>query len=212
MTPREMLDTILKTYSEGDYYEEVKSAKEEFFSRAGKVAEGSELFEGQMKAFLDWFLFDRPLNGVDLCPVKMYLFDKKNDLNTYERSVVEGITNSIHSIFEYLKVRGADVYVKDMVTREKYVIENSEITMGFTKGDIFEGRLIPFEDKVTFGESFIFHPTTCRSFIKKQIKQIKYLDQKQRLRLIHKLSIMKLKTKQYAHIDAKHIYTDKPIF
>ncbi len=212
MTPKDVLDKILRTYSEGKYYEEVKAAKEEFFSRAGKVAEGSELFEGQMLAFLDWYLFDRPLDGFDLCPVKMYLFEHSKTLSEEDRSIAEGITNSIHSIFEYLKLRGNDVYVKDMVTQEKYVIENSEITMGFTKGDIFEGRLIPFEDKLVFGESFIFHPTTCKSFIKKQIKQIKYLDQKQRLRLIHRLSIMKLKTKQYAHIDEKHIYTEKPIF
>ncbi len=212
MTPNDVLEKILKTYSEGKYYEEVKSAKDEFFTRAGKVAEGSELFEGQMRAFLDWYMFDRPLNGVDLCPVKMYLFEFGKTMDPAERGLVEGITNSIHSIFEYLKLRGHDVYVKDMVTKEKYVIENSEITMGFTKGDVFEGRLIPHDDKLTFGESFIFHPTTCKSFIKKQIKQIKYLDQKQRLKLIHKLSIMKLKTKQYAHIDEKHIYTDKPIF
>jgi len=73
MTPNDVLEKILKTYSEGKYYEEVKSAKDEFFTRAGKVAEGSELFEGQMRAFLDWYMFDRPLNGVDLCPVRRWI-------------------------------------------------------------------------------------------------------------------------------------------
>ncbi len=206
------LERILKKYSEGNFYDEVKTAKAEFFNRAGKVAEGSDLFESQMKAFLDWYLFDRPLNQFDLCPVKMYLFEEGKNLPEEERLVFDGITRSIHSIFEFLKLKGNDVYVKDMVTGQKYVIEDSEIRHGFSKGDIFEGRLIPYGDRYVFGESFVFHPLSSKSFIKKQIKQIRYLDEKQRLRLIHKLSIMKLKTHQYSHIDAKHIYTENPVF
>jgi hypothetical protein len=161
---------------------------------------------------LDWYLFDRPLNGVDLCPVKMFMFEEGKGLSEDQKSVFEGITRSVHSIFEFLKLKGSDVYIKDMVTGEKYVIEDSEIRHGFSKGDIFEGRLIPFKDRYVFGDSFVFHPLSSKSFIKKQIKQIKYLDEKQRLKLIHKLSIMKLKTHQYSHIDVKHIYTETPVF
>ena len=212
MRVEDALEIILKKYSEGDFYNEVKAAKEEFFNRAGKVAEGSDLFEGQMKAFLDWYLFDRPLNQFDLCPVKMYLHEDGKKLIEEDRAVFEGITRSIHSIFEFLKIKGSDVYVKDMITNEKYVMEDSAIRDGFSKGDIFEGRLIPSGDRYVFGESFVFHPQSSKSFIKKQIKQIKYLDDKQRLRLIHKLSIMKLKTHQYSHIDVKHIYTESPVF
>jgi CRISPR/Cas system-associated exonuclease Cas4 (RecB family) len=203
---------ILEKYSKGEFYEEVKKAKEEFLSRAGKVAEGSDLFESQMKAFLDWYLFDRPLNKYGLCPVKMYLFEEAKTLSDQEKKIFEDITKSIHSLFEFLKTKKTDVYIKDMVTGEKYVIEDSEILHGFTKGDIFEGRLIPFCEKYIFGESFVFHPVSCKDFIKKQIKQIRYLDEKQRLKLLHRLSIMKLKTHQYAHIDARDIYTETPLF
>jgi len=203
---------ILEKYSREDFYEEVKKAKEEFFSRAGKVAEGSDLFETQMKAFLDWYLYDRPLNKYGLCPVKMYLFEEGKTLEENEKKVFEDVTKSLHSLFEFLKMKKSDVYIRDMVTGEKYVIEDSEILHGFSKGDIFEGRLIPFNEKFIFGDSFVFHPVNCKSFIKKQIKQIRYLDEKQRLKLLHRLSIMKLKTHQYAHIDAKHIYTEKPLF
>ncbi|MEO5667187.1 MAG: hypothetical protein ABIR96_03935 [Bdellovibrionota bacterium] len=212
MRVEDALERILRKYSEGNFYNEVKAAKEEFFNRAGKVAEGSDLFEGQMKAFLDWYLFDRPLNEFDLCPVKMYVHEEGKAVTEEEKSVFEGITRSIHSIFEFLKIKGNDIYVKDMVTAEKYIIEDSMIREGFSKGDVFEGRLIPQGDRYVFGESFIFHPLSSKPFIKKQIKQIKYLDEKQRLRLIHKLSIMKLKTHQYSHIDAKHIYTETPVF
>lgn len=203
---------ILEKYSRDDFYDEVKSAKEEFFNRAGKVAEGSDLFEGQMKAFLDWYLYDRPLNKHGLCPVKMFLFEESKNLSDEEKILFEEISKSTHSLFEFLKLKKSDVYIKDMVSGEKYVIEDSEILHGFSKGDIFEGRLIPFSKKYIFGDSFVFHPISCKGFIKKQIKQIRYLDEKQKLKLMHRLSIMKLKTHQYAHIDVKHIYTETPLF
>jgi hypothetical protein len=212
MTIQPYLDRILEKYSEGRRYDEVRKAKEEFFARAGKVAEGSELFESQMRAFIDWYLFDRPLDGVDLCPVKMFIFEFEKELAPEEVEIFREITKSVHSLYEFLKIRGDDVYLKDLITGEKYVVEESEINRGFTKGDIFEGRLIRFQNRYVFGGSFVFHPQDVRSFIKKQIKTIRYLDDKQRLKLLHRLSTMKLKTEQYSHIDVKFIYTEKPLF
>jgi hypothetical protein len=212
MRVEDFLDRVLKKYTEGEYYEEVKEAKVEFFTRAGKVAEGSDLFETQMKAFLDWYLFDRPLKKYALCPVKMYVFEEGKNMPEEEHKIFEKIGESVHSLFEFLKIKRSDIYVKDMVSGEKYIIEDSNIQHGFSKGDIFEARLIPFADRYVFGESFVFHPVSCKKFIAKQIKQIRYLDEKQRLKLLHRLSIMKLKTYQYSHIDVKHIYTETPVF
>lgn len=212
MTIQPYLDRILETYSQGSRYHEVRKAKEEFFQRAGKVAEGSEMFEHQMQAFIDWYLFDRTLEGVDLCPVKMFVFEFDQKLPPEEAEIYREITKSVHSLYEFLKIKGNDVYLKDMVSGEKYVVEESEITKGFTKGDIFEGRLIRFQNRYVFGGSFIFHPQEVRSFIKKQIKAVRYLDAHQRLKLLHRLSVMKLKTEQYSHIDVKFIYTEKPLF
>lgn len=206
------LNQILQRYSEGPYYDEVKRAKEEFFLRAGQVAEGSDKFETQMESFLDWYLFDRPLEKHDLCPVKLFVIQYGEKLDPEDRAIFDEISRSRHSLFELLKVKNNDVYIKDLFEGEKYIIEESEINEGFTKGDIFEGRLIPFRGRLVFGKSFVFHPRDCRSYINKSIKRIKYLDEKQRLRLIHHLASMRLKLDQYPHIDAVHIYTENPAF
>jgi hypothetical protein len=211
-TLQEFLDRILTTYSTGTRYEEVRRAKDEFFHRAGKVAEGSDAFEQQMKSFVDWYLFDRPLDGADLCPVKMFVVENKNTLPPEELQIFTDLTKGIHSIFEYLKMKGNDVYLKDLFSKENYVVEDSEINRGFTKGDVFESRLIRFKDRFVFGGSFVFHPIDCKSYIRKQIKKIRYQDYAQRLKLIHRLATMRLKTEQYAHIDVKFIYTDQPMF
>jgi hypothetical protein len=211
-TLQEFLDRILQAYSTGSRYDEVRKAKEEFFHRAGKVAEGSDAFEQQMKCFVDWYIFDRNLEGADLCPVKMFVVENKNTLPPEELKIFTDLTKGVHSIFEFLKMKGNDVYLKDLFSGENYVVEDSEINRGFTKGDVFESRLIRFNDRYVFGGSFVFHPVDCKSYIRKQIKRIRYQDYSQRLKLIHRLATMRLKTEQYSHIDVKFIYTDQPMF
>lgn len=212
MSIKSYLDRILKSYSEGTYYEQVKRAKEEFFDRAGRVAEGSENFDSQMDAFLDWYLFDRPLDTAEIAPVKMFVLEHAKELSIEDARVFEDLGKSRHSLFELLRVKNADVYVKDLFDGEKYIVEESDINQGFSKGDVFEGRLIHFMDKLVFGSSFVFHPRECKSFIGKEIKRIRYLDEKQHLKLLHKLACMKLKVEQYPHISVEHIYTETPLF
>jgi hypothetical protein len=109
-------------------------------------------------------------------------------------------------------VRDEDIYLKDLVSNEKYIVEESEISKGFTKGDVFEARLLKYKDRLVFGNSFTFHPREVRGFILKQIKQVRYLDVTHKLKLFQRLSSMRLKTDQYPHIDVKHIYTETPVF
>ncbi len=212
MSIRMYLDRILEVYSQGVYYEEVKTAKEEYFDRAGRVAEGSEKFEIQMKAFLDWYLFDRPLIKAEIAPVKMFVLEQVDKLPSDEKEIYAELSKSVHSLFELLKVKQSDIFVKDLFDGEKYVVEESDINKGFNKGDIFESRLIKYRDKLVFGNSFIFHPSDTRDFILKQIKAVKFQDPKQRLKLMHRLAGMKLKVEQYTHIHVKHIYTETPLF
>jgi len=209
---RRYLDKVLEAYSVGPFYEEVKAARADYFDRAGRVAEGSEKFELQMNAFLDWYLFDRPLNKAQIAPVKLFVLEHLGKLPEEEREIFTNLTKSVHSLFELLKVKNTDVYVKDLFDGEKYVVEESDINKGFNKGDIFEGRLIKLRDHLVFGTSFVFHPSEVKAYIVKQIKTEKFQDMKQRLKLIHRLATMKLKLEQYAHIDIKHIYTDTPVF
>ena len=114
-------------------------------------------------------------------------------------------------MFELMKIKGSDLYVRDLFDKEKYVIENFELSGGFTKGDIFQARLLKIEDRYVFNNAFVFHPQEAKRFIQKQIKKVRYLKDSHRSKLLHALSAMKVKTEQYAHIDVKHIYSDEPI-
>lgn len=211
MLVEDFIGRVVEFYSSGEYYEEAKKAKEEFFQVSGKVAEGSDQFESKMNSFLDWYVFERPLSDQELAPIKAYVIDEKNSLSSQELAIYEELAKSRNSMFELLKIKNNDLYVRDLFDREKYVIEGFELAGGFTKGDIFQARLLKLEDRYVFNNAFVFHPQEAKKFIQKQIKKVRYLKDSHRSKLLHALSAMKVKTEQYSHIEVKHIYSDEPI-
>ncbi|MCB0384298.1 MAG: hypothetical protein KDD43_02820 [Bdellovibrionales bacterium] len=120
-----------------------------------------------------------------------------------------------HSIFEFLKTKNGDVFVKDLFANEKLVIKNSSVTIGFEKDQLFEARLIPVDDSFIFTQSFCFHPPNAAKYILKEIKRVRKIkdeDERRRERemLIMKLFKMRYKFEQYRHVDIKEIYTNEP--
>ena len=72
------LDRVIEEFCTGEYYREVYNARREYFEKAGKVSEDDSEFEQRMCIFMDWYIFDRDLPGVDLPPIKFY-FRKNKD-------------------------------------------------------------------------------------------------------------------------------------
>ena len=65
-----LLDRLAERYSEREHKLEAMRAREEYFDRAGKVFDDdTELFEGRMASFLEWYVLERPLAGIGLTPV-----------------------------------------------------------------------------------------------------------------------------------------------
>lgn len=208
----EQLDLILKTYSSGPYYDEIRRAKEDFFNRVGNVAEGTEAFEPFMNSFIDWYLFERPLSDLQKTPVQAYYDGPAQNLPEEDREVFRRLTQSLHSIFELKQIKGRDVTVADLYSGKKYFVEESDVHHGFSKGDLFEARIIQLGDRYIFGRSFHFHPQKVATFIKDKVKQTKSLEPTQQKRLLYSLASMKNKIEQYPHLDVSHIYSEKPLF
>lgn len=69
------LEPIVEEFTTGEYYREVYNAKQEYFDKAGVVYEDDVEFEQRMCIFMDWYIFERDLPGVDL--PHQILFSKK---------------------------------------------------------------------------------------------------------------------------------------
>ena len=203
------LEPIIEEFTTGEYYREVYNAKQEYFDKAGVVYEDDPEFEQRMCIFMDWYIFDRDLPGVDLPPIKYYFRKNKDKFTNEELNIYRDFCSTIHSIFRLKRNSwfGKGLVVLDLFSNKTYTVTDSEINRGFARGDIFEARLIPFKGNWEFSRGFCFHPVEMVSFILREIKKVRFQDKSRQTKLILQLAAMKLKQLRFQHIDIKHIYT-----
>ncbi len=206
------LEPVIEMFTTGEYYQQVFLAKQEYFEKAGIVYEDDDEFENRMCTFMDWFLFDRDLPGIDLPPIKYWFRLKKDSFSAEDQNIYKDFCNTIHSVFYLQKVKDKAVYVKDLFSKKNHEVTDSDINVGFVRGDLFEARLIPFKGSCEFSRGFCFHPAEMEKFILGEIKKVRYQDRGRQTKLILQLASMKLKHNRYQHINIKHIYTFDPKF
>ena len=72
------LDPVIQQFTTGEHYKGLFEAKKEYFERAGIVYEDDAEYENRMTTFLDWYIFDRPLPGIDLPPIKYFYHNSRD--------------------------------------------------------------------------------------------------------------------------------------
>lgn len=83
------LEPLIEEFTTGEYYREVYNAKQEYFEKAGIVYEDDLEFEERMCMFMDWYLFDRDLPGVDLPPIKFYFRKTKTSFQVKNSTFIK---------------------------------------------------------------------------------------------------------------------------
>jgi len=208
MMYQKYLDPIVEEFTTGSYYPEVYKAKHEYFEKAGIVYEDDPEFEQRMCIFMDWYLFERDLPGVDLPPIKWFFRKQKESLPSDELGIYGDFCRTIHSIFRMKRDAwiGKGLVVQDLFSRKTYTVQDADLNQGFTRGDIFEARLIPFRGGYEFSRGFCFHPVEMSSFIEKEIHKVRHQDRVRQTKLILQLAAMKLNHLRFEHIDIREIY------
>ena len=209
-----LIDNLMTHFTAEPYDEEVGKAKSEFFELAGIFDEDESQFEMKMAQFVDWYIFTRKINQHDLSPIEFAVKDTSFSISEELEPFYNNLADNRHSLFEFLKLKGTDLHIRDLFSGYKYVIKKSEMTAGFNKGEYFEARLVPHEDNLVFTKSFCFHPPQASKFILKEIKRINKIPQGserdfEREAFILKLFKMRYKHEQYQHVDLSEIYSNE---
>jgi hypothetical protein len=208
MNQDQLMEKLLNYFTSADYREEVIQAKRDFFEDVGLVGDETAYYEMRMSQFLDWYLFTRELSKTHLPPVQYAIENNLLSGPDFDDDMIEGFSKCHHSLFEFIKVRGTDVIVRDLFTGSKIELRDSQVTSGFNSDEIFETRVIPLRDNFVFAKGFCFHPAEAKSFILKEIKKVKHLDMSQKEALMFRLLKMRYKFEQYKHIRLEYIYTN----
>lgn len=203
------LEPVIEEFTTGEFYREVYNAKQEYFDKAGVVYEDDPEFEQRMSIFMDWYIFDRDLPGVDLPPIKYYFRKNKDRFSSEDLNIYRDFCLTLHSIFRLRRFTWdkKGLVIRDLFSAKSHTVEDSEINRGFARGDIFEARVIPFRGRFEFSRGFCFHPNEMESFILGEVKKVRFQDKTRQTKLILQLASMKLKHLRFPHIDIRHIYT-----
>jgi hypothetical protein len=206
-----LVEKLMNHFAGEKFAGEVSEAKHEFFDRAGILDEAANDFEMKLAQFVDWYLFSRPQKKEGQAPVSLAVGIMNGQLSEDDRKALDNLKNNIHSLFEFLKVKGEDVYVRDVFTRLKYIIIKSPITVGFSRDELFEARLIPQDESFQFGKAFCFHPPPVTKIILKEVKKVKKLPASEKdaakEALLVRLFKLRYRFEQYKHVDVREIYS-----
>jgi hypothetical protein len=206
----DLFDRLILFFTSDHFKTEVVSAKKEFFDEAGVVDEESQVFEMRMTQFLEWYLFTRTLKEANLTPAVYALQLSEFEMTSEERPVFESLATTRHGLFEFLKIRGDDIHIKDLWLGKKIVIRDSPINIGFNREEIFDARLIPEGEGFCFARAFCFHPGEAAKYILGEIKRIHKLENPaEEEAFMLRLLKMRYKYEQYRHLKLEYVYTNE---
>jgi hypothetical protein len=206
----ELIDRLILFFTSEKFSSEVAAGKKEFFDESGVVDEENHFFEMRMTQFLEWYLFTRKLSQIGQSPAVYCLELPDFEMTALERTAFENLATARHGLFEFLKIRGEDIYIKDLWLDKKIVIRNSPINIGFNRDEIFDARLIPDGDGFRFSRAFCLHPGEASKYILGEIKRIRKLESPAEEEVFMlRLLKMRYKYEQYRHLKLDYVYTNE---
>jgi hypothetical protein len=198
----EHLDKVLGLYTQGQHFDDLKAAKEKYFSITGKLDEDKEEFESRMNCFNDWYVFQYCHEDGSKV-IEDYIRSSQLDLE-----LSQALLNVNHSLFEFSKVNfRKQIVLKDILHDEKIVLMKNHPTISLMEGDVFTGRVIKLKGEYYLLRGFCILPQGVKSVLKKQSKVVRKLNSfEEELGFLLQLECLKTKAMHYSHIDPAKIF------
>ena len=207
---RETLEQLFEFVAQHIPSEQIMMAKKEYQKTTGEIYEDDKSYNSRMALFLEWYLLDQYEPGTRQTVLENIIEDNSSSWTPDRLESYKDVSKNIQALFEIKKVRDNSVTVLDLFTDEKYQIEEEDSKLAFRKNDIFQGRIVPHNDKYFFTGYFCFHPNKAQRYIKGETKKFYLLQRSwkkeltklekesskfKKLYLKNAVSIEKIKTK-----------------
>lgn len=202
------IEKILEIYTQGDFYEEMKSALEEYIQATGKMDEDSNEYESRMNNFNDWYIFNyKRADGTRI--IEKYIHDHNID-----DAIAKAFYNANYSLFLFSKINfRKQIVLKDVLHSEKFVLGKDHMNLALVEDDLFVGRMINFEDKNYLLNGICILPNDVYSILKKESKKIRKLNNaEEEERFLLQIENLKTKSLHYGHVQAQKIFQFNPDF
>lgn len=196
------LDKVLSLYTKDEFFKDLKSAKEKYFSITGKLDEDKEEFESRMNCFNDWYIFQyRHDDGSKV--IEEYIRSSQLD-----EEISQAMLNVNHSLFEFSKINfRKQIVLKDILHDEKVVLAKTHPNISLMEGDVFTGRVMKYQGEYYLLRGICTLPRGVTSILKKQSKKVRKANSfEEELNFLLQLESLKTKAMHYSHIDPAKIF------
>ena len=168
---KDSLEHLIKIATDAPFSNDLLVARKEYQKYAGDIFEDDKSYESQTALFLEWYIFERidPNHNQTVLEV---IINNEKEVSPHLLKNIRKFTSNIHGLFIIKKIRGHSIRVINLFDDEKYDVVGSSNKFSFSKGTVFEGRLLSHEDSYYFTGNFCFHPEGSKKFIKSEIKKI----------------------------------------
>lgn len=192
------------SFFESSYPEDVESCKNEFVNLTGPFDEEHEYFEAKLDDFRSWFLF---FHGGVLFQ-NLEKIEKDQNLGKYYDYLLSGV----FSVFTVQKVKGDDIFVKDLFDGALYTVNDPVSSLSLEKGSCLQTSLyFKEDDKYRFGMSIVSHPVESLKYIRKKIKEVGKKKGISKEELFQRLIGMRYQFFKYRQLEVNQIYSDKSL-
>jgi len=202
MTIENHIDKIMDIYTQGEYYDLLVKAKDEFTTLTGKIDEEANEYESRMYTFNDWYIFNfRREDNRRIIDDYIQNYDLESDLS-------KSLYNLNFSLFQFVKINfKKQIVLKDILHNEKYVLKKEECNLALLEDDLFIGRLVSLEDRNYLLKGVTTLPREVLTPLKKQAKKIRKLNSREAEEdFLMTLEKLKVKSLHYGHLNSEKIF------
>ncbi len=169
---RETLEQLFEFAAKAIPSDQILEAKKAYQKETGEIYEDDKSYNSRMSLFLEWYLFDDYNVEKSQTPLETLIEENPDAWSSDQLEIYKSITKSIQGLFISKKIKDETVKVVNLFTDETYLAHEKDSRLFFRKNDIFQGRLIFFQEQFHFTGNFCFHPEKTHKYIKQEVKII----------------------------------------
>jgi hypothetical protein len=203
---RENLEQLFEFAAKAIPSDQILEAKKTYQKETGEIYEDDKSYNSRMALFLEWYLFDDYITEKSQTPLEILIEENPDAWNRDKLEIYKSITASIQALFLIKKVKDESVKVLNLFTDETYLVNEKDSRLIFRKNDIFQGRLIFFQEQFHFTGNFCFHPEKTHKYIKQEVKIINKAQAGDRKDLV---KLKKILLKENKNLGNKEAETEK---
>ena len=162
---KDSLEHLIKIATDAPFSNDLLVARKEYHKYAGDIFEDDKSYESQMALFLEWYIFERidPIHDQTVLEV---IINNEKEVSPHLLKNIRKFTSNIHGLFIIKKIRGHSIRVINLFDDEQYDVVGSSNKFYFSKGTVFEGRLLPHRIPVISQETFVFTQQVQKNLLK----------------------------------------------